>query len=106
MPIKVIAKTIVLAATITLPFMISANEELAKTNNCLVCHTVDNKIVGPSYKEVAAKYKEDDSAADMLVAKVMKGGSGNWGEIPMPPNPTISEEDARTLVEWVLSLQN
>ncbi len=77
---------------------------LATSKGCLACHSVDNKIVGPSYKDVAAKYKGDASALDTLVAKVKAGGKGNWGEIPMPPNPAVSDEDLKTLVTWVLSL--
>jgi len=77
---------------------------LATSKGCMGCHSVDNKIVGPAYKEVAAKYKGDASALDALVAKVKAGGKGNWGEVPMPPNPAVSDEDLKTLVTWVLSL--
>ncbi|RUM92203.1 MAG: hypothetical protein DSZ28_09785 [Thiothrix sp.] len=77
---------------------------LATSKGCLACHSVDKKIVGPAYKDVAAKYKGDASALDTLVAKVKAGGKGNWGEIPMPPNPAVSDEDLKTLVTWVLSL--
>ena len=82
----------------------AAAEELAKKSNCLSCHGIEQKLVGPAFKDVAAKYKDDAAAVDMLLDKVKNGGSGNWGDIPMPPNPTVSEEDARTLVEWVLAL--
>jgi cytochrome c551/c552 len=77
---------------------------LATSKGCLACHSVDNKIVGPAYKDIAAKYKGDASALDTLVAKVKAGGKGNWGEVPMPPNPAVSDEDLKTLVTWVLSL--
>jgi cytochrome c len=82
-----------------------ASEQLAKEKNCLACHAIDSKLVGPAYKEVAAKYKGDKSAEDKLAAKVMKGGSGVWGQIPMPANPQVSAAEAKTLVKWVLSLK-
>ncbi len=105
MMLKPALKAAVLGMSLTLPFAAAANEELAKSSNCLACHTVDNKILGPAFKDVAAKYKGDDSVVDTLAEKVIKGGAGNWGAIPMPPNPLISPEDAKTLVVWVLSLQ-
>ena len=77
--------------------------ELAKKSNCLACHSVENKIVGPSFKEIAAKYKNDDSAVSTLMSKIKNGGSGNWGAIPMPANPGVSDTDSRALVEWILS---
>ena len=80
-----------------------ANEALAKSKNCLACHAVDKKVVGPSYKEVAAKYKGDKAAADKLATKVIKGGSGVWGAMPMPANPQVNEAEAKQLVAWVLS---
>jgi cytochrome c len=82
-----------------------ASEQLAKEKNCLACHAVDNKLVGPGYKEVAAKYKGDKSAEDKLAQKIMKGGSGVWGQIPMPANPQVSAAEAKTLAKWVLSLK-
>lgn len=82
-----------------------ANAELAKEKNCLACHAIDSKLVGPAYKDVAAKYKGDKSAEGKLVQKVMKGGSGTWGPIPMPANPQVTEAEAHTLVKWVLSLK-
>lgn len=76
---------------------------LAQKSGCLACHQVEVKVVGPAYKEVAAKYKDQD-VLEQLVAKVKAGGVGVWGEIPMPPNVNVSEEDIRTIVTWVLSL--
>lgn len=76
---------------------------LAKSKNCLACHAVDKKLVGPAYKDVAAKYAGDAGAEAKLIEKVMKGGKGVWGPIPMPPNPQVSAAEAKTLVEWVLS---
>ena len=80
-----------------------AGADLAKAKNCLACHAVDKKLVGPAYKDVAAKYKGDKSAADKLAAKVMKGGVGVWGQVPMPVNPQVNEAEAKKLVAWVLS---
>lgn len=80
-----------------------ADEALAKSKNCMACHAVDKKLVGPAYKDIAKKYAGDAKAADMLAAKIIKGGSGVWGAIPMPANPQVSEADAKKLVGWVLS---
>lgn len=82
-----------------------ANEQLAKEKNCLACHAVDNKLVGPAYKDVAAKYKGDKSAEGKLATKIQKGGSGAWGQIPMPANPQVSDAEAKTLAKWILSLK-
>jgi len=80
-----------------------ASEALAKKYNCLACHAIDKKLVGPSYKDVAAKYKADAGAEAKLVAKVKSGGVGVWGQIPMPPNAAVPDADVKTLVKWVLS---
>ena len=80
-----------------------ANADLAKSKNCMACHAVANKVVGPAYKDVAKKYAGDKTAEDKLVAKVMKGGSGTWGAVPMPANPQVSEAEAHILVKWVLA---
>ena len=82
-----------------------ASEQLAKEKNCLACHAIDQKLVGPAYKDVAAKYKGDKSAEGKLATKIQKGGSGVWGAIPMPANPQVSEAEAKTLAKWVLSLK-
>lgn len=79
-----------------------ANPELAQKKNCMACHAVDKKLVGPSFKDVAAKYAGDKEAVAKLSTKVLKGGSGAWGQIPMPANPQVSEAEARQLVTWVL----
>lgn len=81
-----------------------ASEELFKRSNCMACHALDQKRLGPSMKEVAAKYRGDAGAADRLAAKIRAGGSGVWGEMPMPPQTQVSEADAKTLAEFVLSL--
>jgi cytochrome c len=82
-----------------------ANEELAKKHACTACHSVDKKIVGPAFKEVAAKYRNDKTAEAKLVDKVKKGGVGVWGQVPMPPNSAVPDADVKTLVKWVLSLK-
>lgn len=81
-----------------------ASQALAEKQGCTACHQVDKKVIGPAYIDVAKKYKGDAQAAATLSAKVKKGGAGVWGPIPMPPNDKVSEADARTLVDWVLSL--
>jgi len=80
-----------------------AQADLAKAKNCMACHAVANKLVGPAYKDVAAKYAGQKGAEDKLVQKVMKGGAGVWGPVPMPANPQVSEAEARSLVKWVLA---
>ena len=80
-----------------------AGADLAKGKNCLACHAVDKKLVGPAYKDVAAKYKGDKTAEAKLIEKVQKGGVGAWGQIPMPPNPQVNAAEAKTLVAWVLA---
>lgn len=80
-----------------------ADQALAQANNCMACHTVDKKLIGPAFKEIAAKYKDDAGARETLIGKVKQGGGGNWGAIPMPPNPAASDEDIATLVDWILS---
>ncbi|MGO4478459.1 c-type cytochrome [Massilia sp. 2TAF26] len=80
-----------------------AQADLAKAKNCMACHAIGTKLVGPAYKDVAAKYAGQKGAEDKLVQKVMKGGSGVWGPVPMPANPQVSEAEARSLVKWVLA---
>lgn len=81
-------------------------EALAKASGCTLCHSVDNKIVGPAFKEVSAKYKDDKTAQARLIAKVKAGGSGSWGDVAMPANsPKVKDKDIKTLVKWVLSLK-
>jgi cytochrome c len=80
-----------------------ANADLAKAKNCMACHAIANKVVGPAYKDVAAKYAGQKDAEDKLTQKVLKGGSGVWGAVPMPANAQVNEAEARTLVKWILS---
>lgn len=86
-----------------LPGVSMASMELAKSKNCLACHAVEQKLVGPSFKEVSAKYKGDAAAAGKLATKIQKGGAGSWGQIPMPPHPNVNDAEAQTLAKWALS---
>lgn len=82
-----------------------AAEALAQKSGCLACHSVAQKVLGPGYKDVAAKYKGDKTAEAKLIEKVKKGGSGVWGPIPMPANsPNVKDEDIKTIVQWILTL--
>jgi cytochrome c len=80
-----------------------ADLQLATAKNCMACHAVDKKLVGPSYKDVAAKYAGQKDAADKLAAKIIKGGSGVWGPVPMPANAQVNPEEAKKLAAWVLA---
>jgi cytochrome c len=83
----------------------AADEEaLAKKHNCLACHSVDKKVIGPAYKDVAKKYKGQAGVAAKLYDKVKKGGQGVWGPIPMPPNAAVPDADVKKLVDWILKL--
>ncbi|MDA8446534.1 c-type cytochrome [Acidovorax valerianellae] len=82
-----------------------ADQALATSKNCMACHAVDKKLVGPSYKDVAAKYAGQKDAVDKLAAKIMKGGSGAWGPVPMPANAQVNDAEAKKLAAWVLSLK-
>jgi len=82
-----------------------ADADLAKKNNCVACHQVDTKIVGPALKEIAAKYAGNDNAVEYLAGKIKGGSSGVWGQIPMPPNVNVSDDDAKALANWILTLK-
>ena len=97
--------SVLLAAGLACAGAALADEALAKAKNCLACHNADKKIVGPSYKEVAKKYAGQKDAEAKLVEKVLKGGKGSWGDVPMPPNATVKPEEAAKLVKWILSLK-
>lgn len=92
-----------LAAATLLAGPVLADQALATAKNCMACHAVDKKLVGPSYKDVAAKYGGDKSAVDKLAVKIVKGGAGVWGPVPMPANPQVSEAEARKLAAWVMT---
>lgn len=94
-----------MAAALALTGTAHANEKLAQSAGCTTCHGVDKKVIGPSYKEVAVKYRSDKNAEAALVKKVKAGGQGVWGAIPMPPNPHVKDEDVKTLVVWILAIK-
>jgi cytochrome c len=81
----------------------AADEALLKKHNCVACHSIDKKLVGPAYKDVAKKYKGQKDAAAKLAEKVKKGGQGVWGPVAMPPNPQVPDADIRKLVQFILS---
>src|SRR5258706_15621433 len=90
-------------ATPAAPAFAAGPADLAQQKTCMACHATDKKLVGPAYKDVAAKYAGQKDAVDKLAQKVMKGGSGVWGAVPMPANPQVNEAEAKQLVQWVLS---
>jgi len=99
---------IVLAAAIAAVASVASaqsGEDLLKKNGCTACHAIDKKVVGPAYKDVAAKYKGDAGAPAKLMAKVKAGGTGVWGQVPMPPNPQVKDDELKTMVSYVLSLK-
>jgi cytochrome c len=99
---KLIAAALI-AATALVATNAMANADLAKKSNCLACHTADKKLVGPAYQDVAKKYAGQKDAEAKLIAKVKAGGKGVWGEVPMPPNAAVKDEDIKTLVKWILA---
>jgi len=102
---KTLLLTSLSAALLSLSAAASADQALAQKNACMSCHGVDRKIVGPAFKDVAKKYAGDKTAEAKLLAKVKTGGKGVWGEIPMPPNPQVSDADSKKIMDWVLSLK-
>lgn len=100
---KVWIATIAAAAALVVAGPAAANKELAQKSGCLACHAVDKKVVGPSYQEIAAKYKGKADAPAMLAKKVKEGGKGAWGEVPMPPNANVKDDDIKTLVAWIMA---
>jgi cytochrome c len=91
----------VAAAVACMPVL--ADLALANAKNCMACHAIDKKLVGPSYKEVAAKYAGQKDAVDKLALKIMKGGAGVWGPVPMPANTQVNEAEAKKLAAWALA---
>ncbi len=89
--------------TLTLSAGARADQALAQSKNCMACHAVDKKLVGPSYKDIAKKYGGQKDAAAKLAEKIIKGGSGAWGAVPMPANPQVTQADAQKLVSWIMS---
>lgn len=94
---------LIMAALTALSAPALADEALAKSKNCLACHQIDKRSVGPSFKSVAEKYDANAKTVDALASKILKGGSGVWGAIPMPANPQVSAAEAKKLATWVLT---
>lgn len=102
---KALMIAVAAAGTLMMAGQASADQALAQKSGCMACHSVDKKVLGPAYKDVAAKYKGQKDAEAKLIDKVKKGGSGVWGPIPMPANsPQVKDEDIKKIVQWVLSL--
>jgi cytochrome c len=95
-------KVLILSLALITPACAFASQELAQKKNCMACHALDKKLVGPSYKDVAAKYAKDKDAYKKLAEKIQKGGSGVWGAMVMPPN-AVTPAEAETLAKWVLT---
>ena len=100
---KKLALATIVAAVVTPAAF--ADQALAEKKNCLACHQVDKKLVGPAYKEVAAKYAGQKDAAAKLADKIQKGGVGVWGQIPMPANPQVNAQEAKSLADWILTIK-
>ena len=99
---KAVYVAMMAVAGIVMAGQAQADEALAKAKNCMACHAIDKKVVGPAYKDVAAKYKSDKAAVATLAAKIKAGGKGVWGEVPMPPN-NVTPEEATKLATWVMA---
>src|SRR5580765_4793392 len=98
-------KTGVVLLVAALSGPVFAQADFAQKKNCMACHAVDKKVLGPAFKDVAAKYAGQKDAADKLAAKVVKGGTGTWGNIPMPANPQVNDAEAKQLVQWILTVK-
>jgi cytochrome c len=108
MKIRLIALVSAAAALMSVQAPAFADAALAQAKNCMACHAVDKKMVGPSYKDVSAKYQDNKEAVKMLAEKIHKGstpGKGNWGPVPMPANPQVSEAEATKLAAWVMTVK-
>lgn len=102
---KLVAITMTTFAAIAASTPALADLKLATDKNCMACHSVEKKVVGPAYKEIAKKYAAQKDAVDMLAGKIQKGGAGVWGPIPMPANAQVNAAEAKTLATWVMSLK-
>ena len=98
-------KTLVILLAAGLAGPAFAQADLAQKKNCMACHAVDKKLVGPSYKDVAAKYAGQKDAVDKLSVKVVKGGAGVWGAVPMPANPQVTDAEAKQIVQWIMTVK-
>lgn len=101
---KAVVMSVAAALILGVTGVASADQALAQKNACMSCHGVDKKILGPAFKEVAAKYKKDKAAPERLAKHVKEGTKGNWGQVPMPPNAQVKDEDIKKIVAWILTL--
>lgn len=99
---KLLLAAVALSAGLFSP-LAKADMALSQKKNCMACHAVDKKLLGPSFKDIASKYKGDKKAVDTLAQKIIKGGKGVWGEIPMPANPQVNPDEAKKLATWILA---
>lgn len=102
---KLLVATLTAFAALSASTAAMADLKLATDKNCMACHAVDKKVVGPGYKDIAAKYATQKDAVDYLAGKISKGGAGVWGPIPMPANAQVNAAEAKTLATWVMSLK-
>ena len=102
---KLLAATFTAFAGLAVSTSAMADMKLATDKNCMACHAVDKKVVGPGYKDIAVKYATQKDAVDMLAGKILKGGAGVWGPIPMPANAQVSAAESKVLATWVMSLK-
>jgi cytochrome c len=100
-------KRVIAASAVSVGLLLSgavqADEKLAQANGCMTCHQIDKKVLGPSFKDIAAKYKGDKAAEATLVKKVKDGGKGVWGDMVMPPNAHVKDADIAAIVKWTLA---
>ncbi len=101
---RAFAVTICCAALLA-PFSVRASPELARQKVCMGCHAPDRKLVGPSFKDIATRYAGQKDASARMADKIVRGGSGVWGPVPMPANPKVSADEAKRLADWILSLK-
>lgn len=104
MRIAILVLAVALATAATGAAAQSAGEDLIRKNGCTACHAIDKQVVGPAYRDVAAKYRGDAAAAARLLAKVKAGGAGAWGSVPMPANAQVAEGDLGQMIRYILSL--
>jgi cytochrome c len=102
---KLFAATLTAFAAFTASTPVMADLKLATDKNCMTCHSIEKKVVGPGYKDIAVKYAGQKEAIDMLAGKIQKGGAGVWGPIPMPANAQVNVAEAKTLAAWIMSLK-
>ncbi len=104
-PAATLAQAVFALAAVLLPLHAWASPELARDKRCLNCHTLERKVVGPAFKDVAARYSRQPDAVLRLADKIVKGGAGAWGPVPMAANPHVTADEARRLATWVLSIR-